>query len=138
MDTMLKLHVTRGPIAGEEFCIAASDSCSCVIGRSQDCDVVLPDAPAARTASRRHCRVEQTLAGPVVRDLGSRNGTYLNGIRIGHRPTNIGPLGWPFAGAGHLLADGDKLRVGDTVFQVIVAGAVTETAEAKKLCDAVH
>lgn len=49
-----------------------------LIGRSEECAMVLSDSQA----SRQHARVSRTAAGYVVEDLGSTNGTSLNGVRI--------------------------------------------------------
>lgn len=49
-----------------------------VIGRRHDCDLQIPLMPV----SRRHCQLSQNEETVKVRDLGSRNGTYLNGKRI--------------------------------------------------------
>jgi pSer/pThr/pTyr-binding forkhead associated (FHA) protein len=46
-----------------------------VIGRGDDCHVIIDD----RQASRHHARVTQTQDGYVLEDLGSKNGTFLNG-----------------------------------------------------------
>jgi hypothetical protein len=46
-----------------------------VIGRGDDCHVVIND----RQASRHHARITQTEDGYVLEDLGSKNGTFLNG-----------------------------------------------------------
>jgi len=46
-----------------------------IIGREPDCQVVVDD----RQASRHHARILQTEDGYVLEDLGSKNGTYLNG-----------------------------------------------------------
>lgn len=46
-----------------------------VIGRSDDCHVIIDD----RQASRHHARITQTEDGYVLEDLGSKNGTFLNG-----------------------------------------------------------
>jgi len=51
---------------------------SWVIGNSADCDVVV-DSPLA---SARHCRLTQTADGYILDDLGSTNGTYVDGLRI--------------------------------------------------------
>jgi pSer/pThr/pTyr-binding forkhead associated (FHA) protein len=48
------------------------------IGNSADCDVVV-DSPMA---SGRHCRLTQSREGFFLEDLGSTNGTYVDGIRI--------------------------------------------------------
>jgi hypothetical protein len=46
-----------------------------VIGRGEDCHVIIND----RQASRHHARITQTEDGYVLEDLGSKNGTFLNG-----------------------------------------------------------
>ncbi|HEV2784519.1 MAG TPA: FHA domain-containing protein [Actinophytocola sp.] len=46
-----------------------------VVGRHPDCDIVLADL----TISRRHAELRRTGTGFTVTDLGSLNGTYLNG-----------------------------------------------------------
>src|SRR4051812_11813357 len=50
---------------------------TCGIGRNQDGDVVV----LASSVSREHAVLRQTTAGWTVRDLGSRNGTFVDGIR---------------------------------------------------------
>jgi len=49
-----------------------------VVGRSPDVDVVINDS----NVSRRHAEVWRTGEGVAVRDLGSTNGTFVNGHRI--------------------------------------------------------
>lgn len=49
-----------------------------VIGRSRECDVVLADP----NASRRHAEIRRDREGWIVRDLGSTNGTLVNGRRV--------------------------------------------------------
>lgn len=61
-----------------------------VLGRSPEAGLMLPDTGV----SRRHCQLEDD----VLTDLGSRNGTYVNG----HRVTT------------HQLRDGDRITVGTT------------------------
>lgn len=51
---------------------------SWVIGSGSDCDVVV-DSPLA---SGRHCQLTQSPDGLTVNDLGSTNGTYVNGTKI--------------------------------------------------------
>lgn len=57
-----------------------------VIGRRHDCDLQIPLMPV----SRRHCQLSQNEETVKVRDLGSRNGTYLNGKRIDEATVEAG------------------------------------------------
>jgi pSer/pThr/pTyr-binding forkhead associated (FHA) protein len=49
-----------------------------VIGREPDCDVVVKDAKS----SRHHCRLTRDEDGFTLEDLGSRNGTFVEGQRL--------------------------------------------------------
>jgi hypothetical protein len=67
--------------------------CEVTLGRSAECTLQLP----AAGASRRHASVGWRDGAVVLRDLGSTNGTYLNGERVnGEAP----------------LRSGDKIRIG--------------------------
>jgi DNA-binding SARP family transcriptional activator len=77
-----------------------------VLGRHDDCDLVLAD----EQASRRHAQVEAGAEGFVLVDLGSTNGTYLNGAAV-RTPVP--------------LADGDTIVVGHTVVRFSAARDLT-------------
>jgi predicted component of type VI protein secretion system len=49
-----------------------------VVGRSHDCNLRI----ASSEVSRRHCRIEVTANGVTIRDLGSSNGTAVDGVAI--------------------------------------------------------
>jgi Protein of unknown function (DUF3662)/FHA domain len=72
-------------------------SADVTIGRLADCDVVLKD----RGASRKHAQVRLRDGAWVLTDLGSTNGTRLNGQTVQSRP----------------LSDGDKITIGTTVIE---------------------
>jgi hypothetical protein len=70
-----------------------------VVGRSPDCDVVI----ASGRASRQHARVVVDDGGATIEDLGTSNGTYING----------GPIRGKRA-----LADADFVVIGDVALEV--------------------
>jgi len=104
-----------------------SASRTVVIGRTAGCDLLVND-PAVST---RHCRLTATPEGFVLEDLGSTNGTYVNGVRV-VRPTvvqrhdriTLGPqcnMPWPAwaggppplpAGPAHPRPAGRIVRIG--------------------------
>jgi hypothetical protein len=65
----------EGPAAHESVWV---DRPEIIIGRADDCDVVIND----RQVSRRHARVRQDGDHYVLEDLGSKNGTFVNGQEI--------------------------------------------------------
>jgi pSer/pThr/pTyr-binding forkhead associated (FHA) protein len=67
---------------------------SVTIGRLPECDVVVDDAGA----SRQHARIRRTESGFVLTDLGSTNGTMVNGEPIQE----------------HVLEHGDRITIGET------------------------
>jgi CheY-like chemotaxis protein len=71
----------------------------CVIGREIGCDVRILDP----MVSRRHCRIDWHEGSPIVQDLGSSNGTAVNGEEISEP---------------HVLHEGDLLQLGGCVFAV--------------------
>jgi pSer/pThr/pTyr-binding forkhead associated (FHA) protein len=93
---------------------------ACTVGRSLDCDLPLPADVFHWTVSRHHCRIEVRSSGVWVRDLGSLNGTYVNGLCIGGRER--APAHEP--GRRFPLHTGDEVRVGDTILCVEVEGVV--------------
>ena len=68
-----------------------------LIGRGTDCDLRL----RMHEVSRHHCIIHVRPGDVSVLDLGSSNGTYLNGQRVRSQAT---------------LHTGDELRLGDAVF----------------------
>ena len=70
-----KLLVISGPLTGNEFIINTE---TFTLGSGGNNDLVIDDA----TVSRRHCEINLTTEGYAIRDLGSTNGTYVQGVRI--------------------------------------------------------
>jgi pSer/pThr/pTyr-binding forkhead associated (FHA) protein len=80
---MLVLSIT--PAEGEPF-ESTVDVDSLFIGRSTRCEITIPD----RFLSRRHARLFASGEAWQIEDLGSRNGTFVNGRRV-EGPTLIRP-----------------------------------------------
>lgn len=75
-------------------------SAECTLGRDLGNDVVLPD----RYATGHHATILRANGICHIRDRGSTNGTYVNGVRVD---------------ADHALADGDRLTLGNTELRYI-------------------
>jgi pSer/pThr/pTyr-binding forkhead associated (FHA) protein len=78
--------------------VRVEPGCELTLGRSAECSLQLP----AAGASRRHASVALRDGHVVLRDLGSTNGTFLNGERVAGEAT---------------LASGDRIRIGG--FEII-------------------
>jgi serine/threonine-protein kinase len=120
MVTQVILTGTGGVLEGEEFPFAGQEEV--VIGRSHQCSLRLDDP----LVSRRHCLLDVGGEWAWVRDLGSLNGTFVNGQDIG-RHLRHAETGAPVAGGFKRLHDGDELRLGDQAFRVGVS--VTDSSE---------
>jgi class 3 adenylate cyclase/pSer/pThr/pTyr-binding forkhead associated (FHA) protein len=83
-----------------------------VVGRSSACDVPIRDL----TVSRHHGEIEAAAAGLRVRDLGSTNGTFINGVRISEG----------------VASPGTRVAFGKVIFQVMeerATGALAESGD---------
>ena len=75
-----------GPVAGQRWPLNKDEL---TIGRGPECDIVIPD----RQVSRVHARLRRGESGFEVEDLGSKNGTHLNGTPVlDPRPLQDGDL----------------------------------------------
>lgn len=83
------LIAQRGPSSGSRFLL---DEDLTLAGRHPNADIFLDDV----TVSRRHVEFVRSNGGFEVRDLGSMNGTYLNGARVD----------------GSILSSGDVVQIG--------------------------
>src|SRR5947207_7076252 len=93
------LHVVAGPQTGRVFTFDQHDTF--MVGRSEDSHFCLPHD---RYFSRHHCIVEIAPPQAFLRDLGSTNGTYVNGVRVE---------------TAH-LKNGDRIQGGETILEVEV------------------
>lgn len=78
-------YYLRG-VSGDTFGRVFPLTMRTVVGRGEDCEIVLP----VDEVSRRHASIEITPDGVQVTDLGSSNGTFVNGKRL--RTADVGKL----------------------------------------------
>jgi ABC-type multidrug transport system ATPase subunit/predicted component of type VI protein secretion system len=108
--TIAKFVLQDGSPAGKELELTLPEM---VIGRDASADMVI-DSPAV---SRRHLRVISTNGQVRIEDLGSSNGTFVNGVRLT---------------APHTLQPGDVVQLGRAVSLTYVApGRSVEPAAAQ-------
>lgn len=91
-----KLVVTSGKSAGRSISVKRE---KLLVGRADECDV----RPLSEEVSRRHCAFHVESDTLFVEDLRSRNGTFVNGVRIEGR---------------RQLTDGDIVRIGNLELKV--------------------
>ncbi len=88
----VRLEAVSGPFEGRSFPLT-EDEIS--IGREPDNQISLLDS----LVSRRHCIIQKNGEGFLLRDLDSRNSTFVNQVPVNER----------------LLADGDEIRIGKSI-----------------------
>ncbi len=101
----VSLNVIAGPQTGRSFTFDQHDTF--MIGRSEDAQFCLPQD---RFFSRHHCLIEIAPPQAFLRDLGSTNGTFVNGLRV----------------ETAYLKSGDRIQGGETVLEVDVAADPAE------------
>lgn len=101
----VSLNVVTGPQTGRTFIFDQHDTF--MIGRSEDSHFCLPQD---RFFSRHHCILEIAPPQAFLRDLGSTNGTFVNGQRV----------------ETAYLKSGDRIQGGETILEVEVTTGLEE------------
>ncbi len=114
-----RLRVLSGPHAGETIPIRRG---KLLIGREEDCHL----RPESEFVSRHHCVLlldDYTLR---IRDLGSKNGTFVNGRRVGSGET--------------ILLHDDTISIGEMIGQIDLTpeGVVPAPGEPEPIHSALH
>ena len=120
----VSLSVTKGPAKGKVFTFTEHDTF--LFGRMPDCHAKFPDDTQV---SRHHFILEACPPKASLRDLGSLNGTHVNGKKWGGRKKDETPE----EGAKHQfpvvdLKDGDKITVGQTDLSVTIEKGAAQPA----------
>ena len=95
---MAILQVIKGLTPGQQFNVGDGVS---VLGRHPECDIVLDVA----AVSRQHARIAQENGDFLLEDLGSRNGTFVNGKKISGQQA---------------LQEGDRIVICDVSFDFFI------------------
>lgn len=94
------------------------DRAEMLLGREESCDIVIP----ARQISRQHLRIVMEGGSAVIEDLGSKNGTWVNGYRLtGMRE----------------LEDGDEIRIAKDIRLRFVGSGATAPSTTRVLPDVI-
>src|SRR5262249_36596667 len=105
------LRFISGKYQGGEFPVTANKEI--IVGRSSDLDMVLVED----MVSRKHARINLQTDGIWIEDLGSTNGTFVNGEKIKRSR----------------LKEGDRILIGTSILKVIAGdGAPESTTDAKR------
>lgn len=94
-DSDYFIEIIEGPDVGQSFLLKEDDV---FVGRHGQCELVLHDPEV----SRRHLKIASGENGWYLDDLGSTNGSYVNGQRITH----------------HTTAPGDRIQIGQSVLVI--------------------
>jgi hypothetical protein len=104
------LRFISGKYQGGEFPIAADKQI--IVGRSSDLDMVLVED----MVSRKHARIAMQGEQIWIEDLGSTNGTFVNGEKIKRAR----------------LKEGDRVLIGTSILKVVSGDAPRDATEAKR------
>jgi pSer/pThr/pTyr-binding forkhead associated (FHA) protein len=97
------IYVREGELSGQSWPL---DTDVFTVGRGSDCNLILPE----RQVSRTHIRIRHEQGNYVLYDLGSKNGTHLNGAQISE-PT--------------ILRDGDEIQIALSVRLMYIGSDAT-------------
>jgi pSer/pThr/pTyr-binding forkhead associated (FHA) protein len=115
MDVILK--VLEGAKSGAKIAVKKTEF---IIGRSQGCHL----CAGSSAVSRQHCAILRQDNRVSIKDLGSRNGTLVNGIKIAEETE---------------LASGDEVTVGPLKFLVTISTGISNAKkpQVKSVAEAV-
>ena len=103
------LRFISGKYQGGEYPLAQSGDL--VIGRSSELDLVLIED----MVSRKHARITLASGGITIADLGSTNGTFVNGEKVRRAQ----------------LKEGDRILIGTSILKLVARTAGTTSVDAK-------
>jgi pSer/pThr/pTyr-binding forkhead associated (FHA) protein len=118
MDPSITFTVVEGNLDDTQFSLHCRGRF--IVGRGRDCDIVLR-GNNLESLSRHQCRLIVDESSVAVRDLGSRNGTYVNGecigCRLDERPSSDIETD---SYVTFELNDGDDIQIGHLALRIAI------------------
>jgi pSer/pThr/pTyr-binding forkhead associated (FHA) protein len=96
----VRLKVLSGTHAGKEIALKEE---RCFVGRGEACHI----RPKSESVSRKHCAFVQKDGRVLLADLNSRNGTFVNEVRLESEKAKV-------------LRSGDRIRIGQLDFEIVI------------------
>jgi hypothetical protein len=115
LPVRIVLTISKGPREGKTLVFAEHKRC--IFGRSNDSFEILPEDDP--TVGRHHFVLDINPPEASIRDLQSRNGTFVNGRDIsGRKKGGTLPQGGPAESPATMLHHGDTIKAGGTTFTI--------------------
>ena len=121
MSKKLIFKVVAGNLSGDEFIF--EDQGAYIIGRSKNCALQIPNDKDMRI-SRRHLLLLLDQENARIRDLGSKNGTLVNGTKI--PPGTLTEPPGIETPVDQILKPGDEISIGETTWKVELPSTTEE------------
>ena len=113
MAATIRLTVLTGPHKGNRYCFRGPSGK--ILGRGSTCDICFCGAGQDLCISRRHCLLTFDPPNVCVDDLGSANGTYVNGLSCAAAASDVSSRQDSVPIAAN---DGDILTIGGTSLEI--------------------
>jgi pSer/pThr/pTyr-binding forkhead associated (FHA) protein len=118
-EDIYQLVMRKGPKPGEIFSLATPTA---VLGRDPTCEVFINDAEV----SRHHAKFVYSEAGYLVQDMGSTNGTFIEGKRLRGEPVLLTPGQTVIIGSNVVLVYEATMNTGDPLGTMVSAASDTQ------------
>ena len=115
-EEIYQLVMRKGPKPGEIISLATATA---VLGRDPACEVYINDAEI----SRNHAKLTRSEAGYLIQDLGSTNGTFVDGRRLRGEPVLLTSGQTVIIGSNVLLVYEAMTNTGDPLLATMVSAA---------------
>jgi len=120
MSAKIAFTIIKGALKGKKYVFA--ERTTSVVGRGSQCYPRLPTDDDHKGISRHHCLLDINPPDIAIRDFGSKNGTRVNGEKIGQRARgfsakDVEGISLP----ERKLCHGDEIKIGNVVFRVSVS-----------------